>query len=168
MLAGDAYTHHIAIKGVQRGQVLQQNAFHFLQLQRRQVFAGAQVMLDLAKDPWPPLGSPANQQAVGPGRLKHGPGLFWRSDIAIGKHWDRHRLLDLSDGVVLGVAGVKVGAGPSVYRQCLDPGLFGNLCHRQAVLVRPVPTRADFQRDRYIHGGNHRVEDLADQGFIFQ
>jgi hypothetical protein len=23
-------------------------------------------MLDLAKDPWPPLGSPANQQAIDP------------------------------------------------------------------------------------------------------
>jgi hypothetical protein len=31
VLAGDTYAHHIAIEGVQRGQVLQQDAFHFVQ-----------------------------------------------------------------------------------------------------------------------------------------
>ncbi|MNE78440.1 hypothetical protein D3C80_1748460 [compost metagenome] len=55
-----------------------------------------------------------------------------------------------------------------MYRQCLDPGLLGDPRHSQAVLVGPVPAGTDLQRDRHVHGGNHRVEDFADQGFIFQ
>ncbi|MNG09735.1 hypothetical protein D3C84_931650 [compost metagenome] len=125
-------------------------------------------MGNLAEDPRPPLRRTADQQGIGASGGEYLLGLVRRIDVAIGEHRNGYRLLDRGDGVVLGVAGVKVGAGASMYCQCLDPGLFGNLCHRQAVFVRPVPSCADFQRDRYIHGGNHRVEDLADQGFIFQ
>ncbi|MNP28818.1 hypothetical protein D3C76_1218140 [compost metagenome] len=125
-------------------------------------------MLDLAKDPWPPLGSPANQQAIDPGGFQHRPGLFWRGDIAVGKNRDRHRLLDGSDGVVFGFAGVQVGACAAMHRQRLDAGLLGDPRHVQAVLVRPVPAGADLQGHRDVHGADHGVENLADQGFISQ
>jgi hypothetical protein len=55
-----------------------------------------------------------------------------------------------------------------MHRQRLDAGLFGDLRHVQAVLVRPVPAGADLQGHRHIHSADHGVEDLADQGFISQ
>jgi hypothetical protein len=66
-------------------------------------------MLDLAKihgRPWAarPISRPSAPVASST------PGLFRRIDIAIGKHRDRHRLLDRGDGVVLGFAGVQIGA----------------------------------------------------------
>lgn len=168
MLAGDTHAHHIAIEGMQRGQVFQQNAFHFVQRRCRQVLARAQVMLDLAEDPRPPLGGATDQQAVGAGGVQHRPGLLWRGDVAVGENRDRHRLLDRGDGVVLGFTGVQVGACAAMHRQRLDTGLFGDLRHVQAVLVRPVPAGADLQRHRDLHCADHGMENLVDQGFISQ
>ncbi|MNO09802.1 hypothetical protein D3C81_2332480 [compost metagenome] len=55
-----------------------------------------------------------------------------------------------------------------MHRQRLDAGLLSDLRHIQAVLVRPIPPCADLQRHRDVHGAYHGVENLADQGFIFQ
>ncbi|MNG19827.1 hypothetical protein D3C84_1040300 [compost metagenome] len=76
MLSSDAYAHDVSVENVQRGQMLKQNAFHLDQLQRREFLAGTQEMIDLTKNPWPPLGSPAYQQAIGTGRVEHIPGLL--------------------------------------------------------------------------------------------
>ncbi|MNZ14672.1 hypothetical protein D3C78_316010 [compost metagenome] len=166
MLAGDANAHLVAIEGVQCGQVLQQYPFHLDQARRRQQFSGRQVMRDLAKDPGSPLGRSTDQQGIDAGGIEDLSGFLWRIDIAIGEDRNGHRLLDRRDGVVLGFAGVQVGAGPAVDGQGLDTGLFGDLRHSDAVPVRSVPTGADLQGNRHVNGLDHGVEDLGHQGLI--
>ncbi|MNR14401.1 hypothetical protein D3C85_1308750 [compost metagenome] len=53
-------------------------------------------------------------------------------------------------------------------RKRLNPGFFGDLRHRDAIFVRPVPTGANLQGDRHLDSGNHGVKDFTHQVFVFQ
>ncbi len=89
-----------------------------------------------------------------------------RIDVAVGKHRNRHRLLDGGDGVVFGLAGIQVGAGAPVHCQRRDAGLFGDAGDGRAILVLAVPAGADLQRHRHIHRGDHGLENVRDQPLI--
>src|SRR5690606_39750431 len=50
MLACDAHAHHVAIEGVQRGQVIEQSAFDLRRFRRRGQLPGREKMIDFTKD----------------------------------------------------------------------------------------------------------------------
>src|SRR5690606_2362831 len=125
-------------------------------------------VLDFTEDPWPALSGTADQQGVGAGGVEHGLGFLWGVDIAVGENRNRYRLLDGGNGLVLGFAGVQIGTGAPVYRQCSDAGIFGDFRYGDAVPVLMVPAGADLQGDRYVHRTDHRIENLAYQWLIAQ
>ncbi|MOA06773.1 hypothetical protein D3C78_1264340 [compost metagenome] len=55
-----------------------------------------------------------------------------------------------------------------MHRQRRNACLLGDLRHRQAVLVVPVPAGPDLQGNRHIDRSHDGLQDLGYQGFILQ
>ena len=166
MLARDAHAHVVAVEVMQRVEVFEQDGFAFIQRRPGQRGAGGQVMIDFAENPGPALRGAADEQAVGARVGQYIGGLAGRVDVAVGEDRNADRLLDLGNGVVLGLALVQVGPRPTVDGQRLNAGIFGNACDGDAVAVIPVPPGTDLQGDRHLDRLHHGVQDRADELLI--
>ncbi len=130
--------------------------------------AGAQEMLDLAKDPRPSLRRAADHHRVRPGRRQHRARLFRRRDVAVGHHRDRRRRLDRGDGLVFGGAAIAVGTRAAMQGQHGDAAVLGDAGDRERVLVVAVPAGAELERHRHVHRSDHRLQDARHQRLVLQ
>ena len=134
----------VAVERVQILDMAQQHAVDFIDLGRRQLRAGVQIVLDLAENPRPALRRAADHDGIGAGVFEHVSGFFRRGDVAVGDHRDRNRLLHRRDGVVFGIAGVDAGARAAMHGERLDAGSARRSARCAAHCGCPCPSRCGF------------------------
>src|SRR5690554_330526 len=129
---------------------------------------GAQVVVNLPKNPRTPLCGAADHDRLSASVLQDFLGLVRRVDIAIANNGDMAVCYDLGDGVIFGLAAKATGAGAAMNGQCLNARVFGDAGNTQSVFVFWAPASTNLQCHRYGYGGDYAVENLGDQSFILQ
>src|SRR5579871_4406949 len=123
MLPCHPNTRVLAIEGVQLFEVGEHDITDLIECWRRKRLAVRQKMLQLAKDPRPPLCGAADHQAIGTRLFEYRARFGAGADVAVRKNRNADRALDVADGAVLGLALIMVGARAPVDRERRDAGL---------------------------------------------
>src|SRR5690242_3899113 len=113
VLAGHAYTGIFSVKIVELTKMVCQYTVDLGHLRQGEMNAGRQIVIDLAKYPGASLSSPADHDSIRPGMLEYLPGLFRRSNVAVGNNGNFHRSLYRGDCVIFRMAGVGTSTGTS-------------------------------------------------------
>ena len=151
VFAGHTHTGALTVKPVQVIQVAQHDFADFVLPRGRQQDTGRQIVFNFAENPGPPLSRAPDHHRVGAGAGKHMARLFRTVDVSIGQHRNVHRCLDGANRVVFRFAAIQIGPGASMYRECLDAGLFRERCDAYTVFVLAVPAGTNFKGHGNVH-----------------
>jgi hypothetical protein len=169
VLARHPHAGFVAIKNVERLQVIGEDGVDFRHLRRRTMPAGGEVMGDFAEQPGAALRGTADHHAVGAGMREHVAGFFRRRDVAVGDHRNADGGLHRGNRVVLGLAAILIGARAAVYGDGADAGRLGEARNPEDVAVFAVPAGAAFEGDRrFRHGLHHRFEDARHERLVLE
>ena len=87
-------------------------------------------------------------------------------DVAVDKHRNSDRVLDLANKAPIGLALVKLTSGAAVHRSRLDPAFLGDPGKQGRVAGGAVPAGSHFQGHRHVDGGDNGFENLCRQWLI--
>src|SRR5262245_25169906 len=110
----------------------------------------------------------AQHYSVSAGEIKHLARLLWCFDIAVGEDWNANRGFYIADGLVFGLARIKVRTRAPVDSDCLDARGFGNSRDAHTITIVTIPAGTDLQRDRHAHRAHHGLENLRHERLIAQ
>ena len=134
----------------------------------RQVFAAVQEVANLPEDPWPPLCRTPDHDGVGPGLFEHFTRSFRGVDVAIRRHGQSDRALDLANRVVFDRADESALARPAVHRQRGNARVFRDPGDPDRVALFAAPARADLQRDGHADCRHDRCKNFSDERLVAQ
>src|SRR6516164_929814 len=120
----------------------------------------------LASEPRPSTASAANHQAVGSRFAQRLIGTLEAYDVAIDDDRDAYRILDETDEVPVGGAGIELAARVTVDGDHADPACFGNPRKPGCVAVAIIPAGAHLKGDRQIDCLDRRLEDACSMSLV--
>ena len=155
-----AHLHHALVPALpfqRTGQVLAGRLHPVGERGCGQVFAGAEVMLDLVEDPRMPDARAADHDAVHAVAFAVGLRLLGGIDVAVAEDGDPDARvgLHLPDQGPVGLALVQLGPGAPVDAQGLDADVLQALGHLLDVAAGIVPAQARLHGHRQLHGLHH-------------
>ena len=116
----------------------------------QQLFAAHLAAVRIRKDPRVTDGCATDHHTVAAGLLQHVQPVRIRKYISIPDHGDFDRLLDLGDGMPVGLPGVFLFAGAPVHRNQADPGILQQVGHLQIIAGGIVPAQPDLGSDGHV------------------
>ena len=116
---------------------------------------------DFTEYPWITLRRPPDHQALGASVPEHFGSFFRGNDIAVGEDRYVHRVADVADGLVLGLALEPVGPGAPVHGERCDAFLLRHAGDFHAIAFLRLRSRADLERDRHVDLGHDGRQDCA-------